>query len=301
MFGNEGEFALLIGFVLPFWVFTASTIKNTVLRLTLLGGGSLYLTWLLVNTGTRSAFLGMIPVCILFLARVTMVQRLALIGVGVLFCVGIIGAAPQKILDRLATLSTSATDSSDLSGGAPSSEAAESAAERKQLFRDALVTMVRNPVLGVGPGNFADYRFNVLGQEGTRKSWFPAHDTYMQIGAESGFPGFLLYVSMVLSVFVTLHIVRKRIRPGDPESALLNRMTMCLQSTLLFYAVMSAFQNCDKYPHLFVIAGLAAALERLTKASASANEPVRLPVRAAATFSPVRHAPPAAPTYGLPR
>jgi O-antigen ligase len=294
MFGNEGEFALLIGFVLPFWVFTASTIKNKVLRLTLMGGGSLYLFWLLVNTGTRSAFVAMIPVCILLLMRLTMLQRVTLIVVGVVFCVGIIAAAPQKVLDRLATLSAPSADGNDLSGGAPTSEAAESAEERKQLFRDALETIIRNPVLGVGPGNFGDYRYNVLGKEGTRKTWFPAHDTYVQIGAESGVPGALLYISMVLSVFVALHIVRKRIKPGDPDAELLNRMTWCLQSTLLFFAVMSAFQNCDRYPHLFAIAGFAAALERLTKASAQATEPVELPARTAATFGPVRHSPAAA-------
>lgn len=294
MFGNEGEFALLIGFVLPFWVFTASTIRNKVLRLTLMGGGSLYLFWLLVNTGTRSAFLAMIPVCILVLVRVPMSKRLTLIGVGVVFCVGIIGAAPRKILDRLATLSTPAADGNDSTGGATTSEAAESAAERKELFWDALKTITRNPVLGVGPGNFADYRYNVLGKEGIRKTWFPAHDTYMQIGSESGVPGLLLYISMVLSVFVTLNIVRKRIRPGDPESELLNRMTLCLQSALVFYTVMCAFQNCDKYPHFFVIAGFAAALERLTKAPASATGPFASPARTAAGFGPVRRAPAAA-------
>jgi len=294
MFGNEGEFALLIGFVLPFWVFTASTIKNKALRLTLSGGGSLYLFWLLVNTGTRSAFLAMIPVCILLLARLTMAQRVALIGTAVLFCVGIIGAAPQKVLDRLATLSAPEDDSGDLRGAARTSEAAASAAERKQLFRDALETMIRNPVFGVGPGNFADYRYNVLGKEGIRKTWFPAHDTYMQIGAESGFPGALLYMAMVLSVFVTLYAVRKRIRKGDPESELLSRMTLCLQSALLFYAVMSAFQNCDKYPHFFVIAGLAAALDRLTKAPVSATESVPMPTRTAAAFGPSRRLPVAA-------
>ncbi len=291
MFGNEGEFALLIGFVLPFWVFTASTIKNKVLRLTLMGGGSIYLLWLLINTGTRSAFVALIPVCILLLVRLPMVQRLMLIGVGVLFCVAIIGAAPRKVLDRLATFSTPEADGNDLGGGAPASEAAASAAERKQLFRDALVTIARNPVVGVGPGNFADYRYSVLGKEGVRKSWFPAHDTYLQIGAESGVPGALLYIAMVLSVFVALHIVRKRIRPSDPQSELLNRMTLCLQSVLWFYAVMCAFQNCDRYAHLFVIAGLATALERLTKTAAPASGPAELPARTAAGFGLVRRSP----------
>jgi O-antigen ligase len=293
MFGNEGEFALLIGFVLPFWVFTASTIKNKVLGFTLMGGGSVYLLWLLINTGTRSALLGMIPVCILLLVRLTMLQRLTLIGVGVIACVGIIGAAPQKVLERLATFAIAEDDGDDLRGGAPTSEAAESAAERRELFRDALETIARNPVFGVGPGNFGDYRFNVLGKEGIRKTWFPAHDTYMQIGAESGVIGGLLYISMVLSVFVTLHIVRKRIRPGDPESELLNQMTFCLQSALVFFAVMSAFQNCDKYPHLFVLAGFATALERLTKAPATGL--VGVPHRSTGAYGPARRAPAGAP------
>jgi O-antigen ligase len=295
MFGNEGEFALLIGFVLPFWVFTASTIKNKVLRLALMGGGSIYLLWLLVMTGTRSALLAMIPVCILLLVRLPMSKRLMLVGVGVVFCIAIIGTAPRKVLDRLATLSTTVPDGNDLRGDAGASEAVASTAERKQLFRDALETIARNPVMGVGPGNFADYRYSVLGKEGIRKTWFPAHDTYMQIGAESGVPGALLYIAMVLSVFTALHIVRKRIRPGDPQAELLNQMTLCLQSALLFYAIMSAFQNCDRYPHLFVLAGFATALERLTKAPAPPTGPVASPGRTATAFGPVRRSPVPAP------
>lgn len=262
MFGNEGEFALLIGFVLPFWVFFSSTIRNKVLRLLLMGGGSLYLLWLLVLTGTRSALVALVPVCLLLLVRLTMMQRVLLVVTAVLVCGWIVASAPEKVLQRLATFTTADSENikDNIKDKDATGEAAASVAERKQLVWDGLQIIARNPVFGVGPGNFADYRYNVL----HKRTWFPAHNTYLQVGAETGILGGILYIVLVLSVWVTIRVVRKRCVPGDPEWEMVNRMALCLQAALLFFAVMSVFQNCDRYPHLFIIAGLATALERLT-------------------------------------
>ncbi len=286
MFGNEGEFALLIGFVLPFWIFYSSSIRNKVLRLVLMSGGSLYLIWLLVMTGTRSALVALVPVGLLLLVRLPMIQRVLLVVTAVLVCVGIVAAAPQKVLERLATFS--APDSADhVRDPGDVAEAAASEEERKQLVWDGLQIIARNPVFGVGPGNFADYRYNVL----HKRSWFPAHNTYVQVAAENGVIGGILYIIIVLSVFATIRVVRKRCVRGDPEWDLVSRMTLCLQASLVFYAVMAAFQNCDRYPHLFIIAGLAAALERLTNSRLAGTELRQSPARPNAAFNPIRGLP----------
>ncbi len=293
MFGNEGEFALLIGFVLPFWVYFASTIRNKVLRLLLMSTGSVYLLWLLVMTGTRSAFVALVPVCLLLLVRLSMARRVMLGIAAVVVCGALVAAAPQKVVQRLMTLWV--PDSDNPAKGDPTGEAAASAEERKQLVWDGIQTMITNPIFGVGPGNFADYRFNML----HKRTWFPAHNTYVQFGAESGVIGAVLYILFLLSVFVTIQRVRKRWLTGSPESVMVNQMLLCLQTALVFYTVMSGFQNCDRYPHLFIIAGLATALERLTNSVVPAISTAPAPLGVRTAFRSVSTSPPRAQTFGV--
>jgi O-antigen ligase len=262
MFGNEGEFALLVGFLLPFWVFMASTVRNRVLSLILMGGGSLYLLRVLVATGTRSALFALVPTFLFLLLRLSTVQRFTLIIVTLIFGVIIVASAPDLILSRLAKVTVA--DSDDSESVHSQDEAVESARERTELLKDGLETIARNPFFGVGAGNFIDYRYSVLGKE-RHRTWFPAHNTYLQFAAENGVIGGIIYTMIVISVFLTLREINKRRVPGIPDWDTVDRMTLCLQSALIFFAVMSAFQNCDKYPHLFVLAGFATALDRVTR------------------------------------
>jgi hypothetical protein len=40
-------------------------------------------------------------------------------------------------------------------------------------------------------------------------------------------------------------------------------MCLCLEAALISFMVTAAFLNCDRYPYLFVLGGLALALERM--------------------------------------
>jgi O-antigen ligase len=281
MFGNEGEFALLIGFVLPFWVFAASTIGNRLFRIGLMSGGTMLLFSLLVMTGTRSAFFALAPAALFLLARVNMTRKLLLIVAGLLLVAGGLAVTPEKTLQRLTTLGIDDGDGRLGSASRDNSEAAESARERKELMMDALQTIARNPVFGVGAGNFMTYRYQVLGA-GHHKHWLPAHNTYLQIAAENGIVGGLIYLMLIGSILLTTFKVLRRSIPGSPQYDLVSKMTLCIQVSLVFFAAMSAFQNCDSYPHVFVLAGLTAALDRVTRSAAQeASVATRVPQRAA--------------------
>ena len=71
---------------------------------------------------------------------------------------------------------------------------------RVTLWNEALSLMVREPVLGVGPGRFATASPTAASDADLR--W--AHNEFLQAGAESGLPGFLLTVSIFLWGFAAL-------------------------------------------------------------------------------------------------
>jgi O-antigen ligase len=136
-----------------------------------------------------------------------------------------------------------------------------------------------NPLFGVGPGEFKDYRFSVL-----KKRYFPSHNTYAQIAAESGIPGLLFYLAFLACIYRTLLRIKKRVRATRyPETQLLLQITLCLEVTLGFFIMFSFFLTCDRYPHPFVIAGLALALERLLEQWISRQPPSVSPVSQART------------------
>ena len=69
--------------------------------------------------------------------------------------------------------------------------------------------MMANPLLGVGPGNFqtAEGTLSPLAerqQYGVGVRWNAAHNSFVQIGAELGFPGLALFVAVIVSAFVAL-------------------------------------------------------------------------------------------------
>src|SRR5258708_30859415 len=72
--------------------------------------------------------------------------------------------------------------------------------------------MAQNPVLGVGAMNFqvAEGTISPMGRRqeyGVGVRWGAAHNTFVQVGAELGIPGLLLFVGLLGSAFVSLRRV----------------------------------------------------------------------------------------------
>ena len=72
--------------------------------------------------------------------------------------------------------------------------------ERVVLWNDALSLTARHPLLGVGPGRFADESAIAAADPDLR--W--AHNEFLQAGAETGLPGYVLAVGVFLWGFAAL-------------------------------------------------------------------------------------------------
>ena len=265
--GNAGDFALTAGFLLPFCVFTAMLINNKGVKYIVLTAWTLFILRTTVATATRSAMIGFACVAIVLLLRVSMMKRVGIVIAGVVAAAVVVATIPGEALNRLSTMSAAIglTDASPAETG----EAMGSAAERKELQMDALKAIGDNFLVGVGPGQFPNYRYtHFLDAAGRHKRWFPAHNTYLQVAAECGFLGGLLYIFFLAGIFLTIYKIRRLNRPGShPQWLLVNRIALCLELSLVFFAVCAAFLNCQTYAHQFIVAGMAIALERLTKAA----------------------------------
>jgi O-antigen ligase len=131
---------------------------------------------------------------------------------------------------------------------------------RLQIWSRGIGYMLDNPVLGVGPGNFqtAEGTLSPLAQRqqfGIGVRWNAPHNSFVQVGAELGIPGVLLYVAVIGSAFRALR--------GSAA------LTPALTASLLGFVVGSFFLSLAYSEMLYTLVALSVAVQKVTCGSPS--------------------------------
>jgi len=88
--------------------------------------------------------------------------------------------------------------------------------DRLIIWQDAYHTVMEvNPVLGIGPGNYAAYAYehSTLWWANNQKTYTTAHNNYVGILAEDGFVGLFMFIWVILAGIVSGHKASKRSPP----------------------------------------------------------------------------------------
>lgn len=296
-FGNSDDVALLAGYAIPFVVAVASSIRLPVFRYGLLTAGVGYLLLVTGRTATRAAIPALVLMVIVYFMRGRGTQKGMILSFSVVALICAAFVLPKTTLDRFATLGNSfgLSDVEKQAQMGGLSEADASLLERKELVQDAIKMALDHPVFGVGPGEFTDYRTKEMKKaDGTSKPYLPSHNTFLQVASEAGFIGIGLYVSFLVSIYLTILRIRKLNQENVyPDRDAISRIALCLEAALAYFVVCAAFMTCDRHPHQFILAGGAIALERILLARVS---------NATKTFAPAfpRRAPKAAFSPSVP-
>jgi O-antigen ligase len=139
-------------------------------------------------------------------------------------------------------------------GGALASQAA-----RVEIQKTAIDLAERHPLLGVGANTFElSVEQMVRETTGGKSGWHGAHNSYLEVAAENGFPAFIFYIASVLSCcsmnFRTYKLCRR-------EAALASCVTQSLALILMTIAFMVgvAFSNDAYSGSLCLLVGMSAA------------------------------------------
>ncbi|MFC6091804.1 O-antigen ligase family protein, partial [Saccharothrix lopnurensis] len=137
---------------------------------------------------------------------------------------------------------------------------------RELRWQAAARLVAEHPVLGVGPGGFrAGYPAASHNAEVDEQSPV-AHNTYLEVAAELGLPGFALFAALLALTAVTAERVLRA--TTDPASV------VAVQASLIAVAVASAFLSQQYYLPLWsLVAVVAAADLRLRRTSYLACAP----------------------------
>ncbi len=164
--------------------------------------------WTLVQTSSRGSSIGF-AVGILAVILATGGGRRAG-GLAILLVGGAIFMAnlPESYRERMANVGETDYNTTDYYG-------------RKAVWRRGTGYALANPLLGVGLGAFQVAEGNTLAEMGRPGRWMNAHNGYVQSLAELGFPGGLIYVSLIVGGIVVAlrHTSLARRQKPPPQDA----------------------------------------------------------------------------------
>jgi O-antigen ligase len=187
----------------------------------------------------------------------------ALVMAGVMLA-GLVGSViylqTSKHFDRM-ELVVSAVESGDIE------KAGGSAQGRLYLYKRGLEIAAAHPALGVGLDNF---RLMLPGYSGTRGGTY-AHSNFVEMLADTGVVGFLLYFSIYVSVFRRLWRSAKRLRDRKQQELYVSTFALMAIYVVYDFAMVSYSEKLS----WLVLASIIAAAYLLDKAARQPDAGIR--------------------------
>ena len=144
-----------------------------------------------------------------------------------------------------------------------------SAEQRWEIWQTAGAIIRDHPVMGVGWGAYgeanavyAEWRGPGTLNPGKRDT----HSSYLNLLAETGWPGFFLFLGMIASVLLPTDAVRRRIRHTMPARSSAIRM---LELGLLGFLLAGVFASYNKLSFLYLQLAVAWAMAEVLRREAA--------------------------------
>jgi O-antigen ligase len=213
---NPNDLATHLLFILPLcvWAFQASprfSITKVMMPPAIVG-----ILIIVLRTGSRASLLSLIGLSLFLVFRGSLQFKIiAVLSAAVVFAAAML-LLPDDLKYRYASLFTSSAPavSTETDVERARDSALGSTAAREALLTNSIGETFRNPLFGVGPGQFAVAEAAVAKDLGRRAAWQVTHNSYTQVSAEAGIPAFLFFVLAFFGAMRLLYLVNRRSRSG---------------------------------------------------------------------------------------
>jgi O-antigen ligase len=244
---DANDFATLVVSAMPLGIYFLHAGWRPAVRV-FAGVGLIVLTLGFVWSGSRGGFIALFAVVAFVVLRFKAIPLKWRLSATALVAVTLLITASGQYWQQMGTIASD-TDYNHTSESG-----------RLQIWSRGIGYMFQNPVLGLGPGNFqtAEGTLAPLArrqQFGIGVRWNAPHNSFVQVGAELGIPGVVLYIAMIASAFRALH-----------RSAAL---TPALTASLLGFVVGSFFLSLAYSEMLYTLVALSVGVQKVTCASLS--------------------------------
>ena len=244
---DANDFATFTVTAIPFGIYFLHAGSRRAVQLAA-GAGLIVLTLGFVWSGSRGGFIALAVVATFVVFRFSAIPLRWRLSATALVVIVLVGTASDQYWRQMETI-TSDQDYNHTSETG-----------RLQIWSRGIGYMLDNPLLGVGPGNFstAEGTLSPLAdrqQFGIGVRWNAPHNSFVQVGAELGFPGLALYLAVIVSAFYALR------RTGALRPA--------LTASLLGFVVGSFFLSLAYSEMFYTLIALAVGLRKTCSTSLS--------------------------------
>lgn len=250
------------------------------------------LTFTILRTGSRGAMIAVFAMLIFLLFTSASKGKAALLVTVLVIAAAATLAISQPLRTRYLTLfDTDASEETSEQSSKLSEIAAASAVSRRELLQESLAFTASHPLLGVGPGMFAEARERNAHEEHRFATSLQTHNTYSQVSSECGIPAALLFITIVVYTFrMAKRIYGSCRNRSEPQLQTAAAVARALCFVTLAYAFTSFFISVAYQTLLPTLSGLVVALElAVTKelaVSATTSVPARRVAGAPAVAAP---------------
>ncbi|HTV58988.1 MAG TPA: O-antigen ligase family protein, partial [Verrucomicrobiae bacterium] len=238
------------------WV--ASTTKSFILRIIMLGAFG-YGLYVILASGSRGALIAVGVAAIYYLFSASNKQRIAALSIGTAMLAIAFSLVSDEAIHRL--FSFSETTSSQSSGATQSEES------RTQLLEDSIMFALKNPLFGVGPGDFS-----VAEGESRKGFWLEPHNSYTEAACECGIPAFIFLVAGLVSSFGILRRIGRE-WGKDVRAKEFTQAAFFLRLSVVAFCSAIFFLNFAYLFHLPMIGGISIAMGHASEDWKSRQQP----------------------------
>jgi O-antigen ligase len=139
---------------------------------------------------------------------------------------------------------------------AEAAEALQSSAARQYTLTTSIRYTFEHPLFGVGPQEFSLYEGGHEQMIGTHGYWHETHNTYTEVSAECGIPGFIFFTGGIVSTLLLLYKTLRQARrqPGCND---IRVAVFCIMLGMVGFTAAITFLNFAYFFYLPAMAGLA--------------------------------------------
>ena len=247
---DANDLATLIVCTLPLVLYLWRRNTGLAARL-LLAAVTVLLMVTLGRTGSRGGFLGFLAVAAYLLLRLRAVSTAKRAGAVALLAILLVAVAKDTYFERMETLLHPSTDY-NWSG--------QSETGRVELWKRGIGYMLGHPVLGVGVGAFpmAEGTISPEAQQryGRGVKWLAPHNAFIQIGAELGVLGLILFLALLRGAFRVL----SRVQRGAGDEA--RFVAQALTASLVGFSVTAIFLSQAYWAYFYTLLGMSLGVAR---------------------------------------
>jgi len=251
-FYDVNDLALLIVSTLPLVLYLWRRPAGLVVRF-LLTAATVFLMMTLAKTGSRGGFVAFLAVTAYLLLRFRGISGAKRAGAVALLAILLVGTASSSYFERIETILHPSRDY-NWSGA--------SEVGRMEIWKRGIGYMLSHPVFGVGAKSFAVAEGELapearIQRYGRGFKWSEAHNAFIEIGAELGVMGLILFVTLLVSAFALLSRIRRRAMGEAPFLA------QTLIASLIGVVVASMFLSQAYSAYLYTLLGMSLGLARI--------------------------------------